>query len=149
HRNAPRAGDDPQAVTATELEDDGERDEAAADQAERGRATEGGYALGREVGLPRRHPARQCKRSGPERDVAADGVPASRRTVRLGVIPVDREAGPGIWVVPRRLAEPLCRGRRRQQCQSERQRCALHKCPLTPEETVWDQGARSSEMEQR
>src|SRR2546430_6057628 len=85
HRSGHGAGSDLQAVTAAELQVDGDRDEAAADQAERGRAAEGGYPLADEVGLPGRHPAGQRARAGPEHDPAPDGVasPRDRKSTRL------------------------------------------------------------------
>src|SRR2546422_7086075 len=123
---------DLEAVTAAELQVDGDGDEAAADQPDPDRPAHGEQSLTDEVGVPGGHSTRQREDAGTQRDAAAERGASARITVRPAVIPVDGETSPGCGVVPHRLAKPLCCGGRRQQCQSEGQRCAPPSALSTP-----------------
>src|SRR5439155_1619566 len=84
-----------EAVTAAELQVDGDGDEAAADQPEPDRPAHGEQSLADEVGVPGGHSTRQREDAGTQRDAAAERGASARITVGPAVIPVDRETSSG------------------------------------------------------
>src|SRR5439155_24841523 len=94
-------------VRRTDLQVDRDREQRAADQSEVRTATEAGDALGRQIGLPRRHARREREGTETEGGPAAPRVALAVVGIRVRVIAADREPGAALGAVPHRLAEPL------------------------------------------
>src|SRR5207253_9045763 len=76
-----------------DLQVEGKRQKTTADQPERRVPTNGSEAISGECGLPACHAGRERQRADAQRRATAPGVALAVITVRLAVVPADRDAG--------------------------------------------------------
>src|SRR5882672_12374338 len=79
-----------------DLQVEGERQQAAANQPERRVPTDGRKAFGGGVGLPPRHAGREGDRADAQRRATAPGVALAVTAVGPGVVTADRDPGPAL-----------------------------------------------------
>src|SRR5207244_12075444 len=88
----------------TDLQVDGEWQQAATDQPERRVPTDGSESFSGEIGLPACYAGRDGQRTDAQRSASAPAVAAPVVSVGPGVVTADRDPGPALRTAPHRLA---------------------------------------------